>query len=73
MIKHISTTWADAIIKDLNAGLALDITSSEPIVHKFLIQALAKRNRAYAVHNLGCGVKRITTETTTCPCCKRPL
>jgi len=36
---------------------------------KWLVASLAKKNIGFRVHNLGAGVKRITTETDLCPKC----
>lgn len=38
-----------------------------------LIEWLAKQNIPFKVYNMGAGVKKITTETDTCPCCRRKL
>ena len=40
---------------------------------QFVILALPQAGRPYKVHQLGAGVKLITTDTDTCPCCKQRL
>jgi hypothetical protein len=36
-----------------------------------LIEWMSKNNIAFKVYNLGAGVKRITSDTDICPCCKK--
>ena len=55
------------------AGKPLDFTSPHNLLIQWFVLRLSKRDRPFKLYQLGAGVKRITTETTTCPCCKRPL
>ena len=52
---------------------SIDRTISVNAAAKALIVMLSEAGRPFKVHNLGAGVKRITTNTDTCPCCKRKL
>jgi len=40
---------------------------------QYMIIRLSEENIPFKVYNLGAGVKKITTETDKCPCCKRKL
>jgi hypothetical protein len=40
---------------------------------QLLIEFLSKKNKMFKVYNMGAGVKRITTDTQICPCCKKSL
>lgn len=40
---------------------------------QWLIGFLAMADVPFRVYNLGAGVKRVTTDATHCPCCKRTL
>ena len=51
----------------------LDITSSYNIAIQPLIIHLTNNGKSFKLYNLGAGVKRLTTETNICPCCKRKL
>lgn len=39
----------------------------------WLIMYLTQEEIPFKVYNLGAGVKRITTDTKKCPCCKKEL
>ena len=69
-------TDADALKKAISDGTDredMDITLSYNKAAQFLIAALSLRSIPFKIYNLGAGVKRITTETDNCPCCKRKL
>ena len=72
-MKVISRKWEAQVIADLRDRKPIDVTTGEPIVKKFLVSLLTCRNIPFKVHNMGCGVSRITTDTDTCPCCGKPL
>ena len=51
--------------------LELDETISyRPALQRLIIQ-LSSKGILYELYDLGAGVKRITTATDICPCCKR--
>lgn len=56
-------------------GIMHEVSIDETITFlpaaKWLVSELTKRGIGFKVHNLPCGVKRITTETDRCPCCNR--
>lgn len=54
-------------------GEKLDQILDVNIASQWLIMRLAKERIPFKVYNLGAGVKRITTDTDTCPCCKKSL
>ena len=51
----------------------IDITSGHNLPIQWLVMRLSNASVPYKIYPLGAGVKRITTDTDTCPCCKRPL
>jgi hypothetical protein len=69
----INPRWAQGIRDKLNAGGTIDETISFNKAAQWLIEVLSHMNKPFAVYNIGAGVKRITTVTDTCPCCKRKL
>lgn len=69
-------TMKDKVQSQLLPGMydfEVDEVLSSNLAAKFLIKLLAAEGRPYKVHQLGAGVKHITTNTDTCPCCKRKL
>ena len=50
-----------------------EITTGIPVVKKWVILELDRRGMPFKVYNLGAGVARVTTDTDTCPCCKKKL
>ena len=70
---RINSAWAKEIVKDVDNLVPIDITISFNKGAQFLISSLSNKNRPFKVYNLGAGVKRITTETDICPCCKRSV
>ncbi|RJR46036.1 MAG: hypothetical protein C4576_11445 [Desulfobacteraceae bacterium] len=51
----------------------IDETLSFNAAAQWLITFLSNRNIPFKVVQLGAGVKRITTDTDTCPFCKKKL
>jgi hypothetical protein len=72
IMKRLNPKWTEEMRRRIDAG-SVDETLSAHMAAQWLIVELSNSNRAFKVFNLGGGVKRITTETDTCPCCKRPL
>ena len=70
MPKIINPKWQAEILARLTS---IDETLKYNINAAWLIATLSERNIPFRVSNLGAGVKRITTDTDTCPCCKRKL
>jgi len=71
--KIINPKWADSVRDRLASGFPIDETIAFGQAASWLVTMLSLRNRAFKVYNLPCGVKRITTETDVCPCCKRAM
>jgi hypothetical protein len=72
-MKSINPNWKEERLKQIENREDIDITISFNPAAKWLITTLSHRNIAYKVINMGAGVKRITTITDVCPCCKRKL
>jgi hypothetical protein len=70
---QVNPTWAEKVAKQVREGYEVDRTIAFNKAAQYLIQILTKYNRPFKIYNLGAGVKRITTNTDTCPCCKRRL
>lgn len=68
---HINPNWKEERIKQIENNEDIDITISFNAAAKWLILKLSHENIPYKVINMGAGVKRITTITDVCPCCKR--
>ena len=73
----LSQKWKDQVdllIADRRAGASfrgaeIDMTLSSALSKRHLICALSQAGLPFRVYQLGCGVARITTDTTRCPCC----
>lgn len=72
-MKIISETWKSNIISNIQKGIKIDETVSFNKAIQWLIVKLTHHSIPFTLYNLGAGVKRITTDTDTCPCCKRKL
>jgi hypothetical protein len=71
-MRIISEKWKEAMINKIING-DIDETIEYNICSVWLIAYLSRDNRPFKVYNLGGGVKRITTKTNVCPCCKKEL
>lgn len=65
--------FALQVEEKLNANALIDEVCSKSWVASWLVTKLARLNKPFKIFNLGAGVKRITTDTDTCPCCKRKI
>lgn len=72
-MRQINPKWIDRMRKLIEAKEVIDETCSYRPATQWLIEQLLKCNRAYKLINCGAGVTRITTDTDTCPLCKRPF
>jgi len=73
MTKRINPLFTKNIENLVSENKKIDMTLSFLPCIKWLIVFLDYRNIPFKIFNLGAGVKRITTETDACPCCKRKL
>lgn len=73
MATIVSPRWRENICSTLNVAGQIDEVISYNPASQWLIEELTRRQKLFKVYSLGAGVKRITTETDTCPCCKRKL
>jgi len=71
MTRRIFTTEGLAEIRESIAIGTLDYTSMYNNLTQQIILLLSNSNKPFKVYNLGAGVKRITSNTDTCPYCKR--
>ena len=69
----VNPMWAKEMKEALTEESPIDETIRANISASFLIVLLSKVNRPFKVYNLGAGVKRVTTDTDACPCCKKKL
>lgn len=72
-MKIVNSQFKEKIVERVDRGLLIDETIAANMAAQWLITYLTVHNKPFKVYNLGAGVKRITTETETCPCCKRKL
>jgi len=70
---RVNPNWLSEKLHTLDYAGELDVTVSYNKAAQSLIEALSHRNKEFKVYNLGAGVKRITTDTEVCPCCKRKI
>ena len=69
----VSPTWKENIEIKINQTIKIDEITGYNKAAQWLITRLSQVNIPYKVYNLGAGVKRITTDTDTCPCCKHKV
>jgi len=70
---RVNPNWLSEKLHTLDYTGELDVTVSYNKAAQSLIEALSVRDKMFKVYNLGAGVKRITTDTEVCPCCKRKI
>jgi len=73
MAKIVSPKWAAEVESKIFQHQPIDVISSSLVATQWLVSKLARLEIPFKIHNLGAGVKRITTDTDTCPYCKRKL
>ena len=74
MRRSINRAWQKDMIRLMDKGLSIDVTTSFNPSVQWLIQRLVIEEIPYKLYQLGAGVKRVTTDQVdTCPCCKRKL
>ena len=71
MSKTVNPKWYKDKLEYFQAHGNLDITVDYNKAAQAIIVFLSSKNIPFRVYSLGAGVKRITTETKNCPCCKR--
>ena len=72
-MKIIAPQWAERMQESIDYHRPIDETTAFTKAIQWLIVKLSKENTPFKLYNIGAGVKRITTNTETCPCCKKPL
>lgn len=73
MAARVSPSWLKERKEEIRKGYVIDITTSFNKAAQALIICLSDADTPFKLYNLGAGVKRITTKTDVCPCCKRKL
>lgn len=71
--RRINPKWINDMEEKLYQEKVIDTTQSWLPCIQWLVERLSSVGKAYKIYNLGAGVKRLTTETDTCPCCRRKL
>jgi len=71
--------WTSRIDEEIKTAILkknkpnIDHTTTNIMAIRYIILALSKQSIPYHIYNLGASVKRITTDTEICPCCKRKI
>lgn len=73
MAKIINSAWQKEMLAKIEVREPIDVTSGFAKGIQWLVEALTRRNIAFAIYSVGAGVRRVTTITDKCPCCKRVL
>lgn len=71
MTVRVNPSWIENRKEDIRKGYSIDVTTSFNKAAQALIILL--KDVPFKVYNLGAGVKRITTKTDICPCCKKKI
>jgi len=69
----VNPNWLKKRESEIANNLPIDVTTSFNSAIQALIIRLTLANKSFKLYNLGAGVKRVTTDTDKCPCCKRPF
>jgi hypothetical protein len=70
---RLTQRWQEEMLAKIAEHKPIDVTSTHNLPIQWLIVRLSRASIPYKVHQLDAGVKRITTDTDTCPCRKKPL
>jgi len=73
MAKIVNDYWKNEMIRKIESHQTIDEILSFTKAVQWLIITLTHFNIPFKIYNLGAGVKRITTDTDICPCCKKSL
>jgi len=68
----ITKEWIDNCKKSITEE-SFDMTTMYNNAAQVVIKLFIQCDKPFKLYNLGAGVKRITSETDICPCCKRKL
>ncbi len=71
--QKVNPKWQAERESEILRGVEIDETTSFLPGIQWLVVRLAKLGVPYKLYNLGAGVRRLTTETDTCPCCKHKV
>jgi hypothetical protein len=70
---RVNPKWLETVITGYRETDMIDVTETYLPAVKELVRWLSNRGIDFRVYNVGAGVRRVTTETDICPCCKRKL
>ena len=70
---RINPAWQADMNSKILQGEEIDTTETFLPCIQWLIVKLSSVCLPYKLYNLGAGVKRLTTNTDVCPCCKQKL
>ena len=70
---RVNPKWFNKVMENFDLYGKLDETVNFTAAAHALIMELDRRSIPFKLCNLGAGVRRITVDVETCPCCKRKL
>ena len=73
MAIQVSSQWIENAIAEYKETGIMERTASFNKAIQALIIRLDREKINFRLYNLGAGVKKITTKTDICPCCKKKL
>lgn len=77
MPRYLNPEWKTkqiALIEDaMRDGIPYVHTTEFTLAKQWIVRELDRRNIPYIAKALGAGVVKYSTDTKTCPCCKKPL
>ena len=68
---RINSRWIEKMTRAFEEDTPIDETIGFTKAAQWLIAQLSNRNIPFVTYNLGAGVRRITTRTNVCPCCRQ--
>lgn len=77
-MQRLNPVWKDEVQSKISTFLLypdqhVEYTLTYKFAVQYVILQLNKKEIPYKIYNLGAGVTKIITNTTTCPCCKKKL
>ena len=73
MATKVNQQWIEDVMNEYKETKTLERTTSYNKAIQALIIRLDREKINFKLYNLGAGVKKITTETDICPCCKKKI
>jgi len=72
-MKKLNAVWQKNMVEKIHNKEQIEHTTNYNLSIQWLIIKLDANKIPYKLYNLGAGVKKITTNTSICPCCLKEI